>query len=256
MDFTHTSNTNKRSGKTLVVIPAYREAGRLPSFLKQLAAELESDQYAILVVDDGSPLGEQQKTAEIVESLRQRRKCVLSPLLLSQNQGKGAAIRAGWNTAKGDYDWLAFIDADGAISAKVAREFFEDAFHGGADRAYFGSRVKMLGKEVQRSSLRHASGRMFAHMVGLWISPDVYDSQCGVKILPRAVYERIKGFLSEDGFSFDIELLAALLHTHTCIQEIPIDWKDIGGSKVSLFKDTLRMLAALKRISHRRSQWT
>ena len=81
-------------------------------------------------------------------------------------------------------------------------------------------------------------------------------SQCGIKLIPAAVYRRIVAWLQEDGFCFDVELLAALLATRAPVHEVPIDWADRPGSKVSLFRDTARMFLGVRRIQTRSTSWT
>ena len=101
------------------------------------------------------------------------------------------------------------------------------------ERAIFASRVKMLGRRVERSALRHYCGRLFASLVGLNINPDIYDSQCGFKLVPSKAYFRIAPWLEENGFCFDVELSAALSAANAAVEEVPIDWIDCRGSKVS-----------------------
>jgi hypothetical protein len=121
--------------------------------------------------------------------------------------------------------------------------------------AIFGSRVRMLGRRVERSTLRHWSGRFFAFLVALTVSARVYDSQCGVKFLPASALRRIAPWLRETGFCFDVEILAALETAGVRIEEVPIDWTDTPGSKVRLLRDTFRMAHALLRIARRRRSW-
>lgn len=240
----------------LLVIPAYRESMRLPGFLDDLIKVLSQTHPAIsiLIVDDGSGAEEQRAIAEVckrhVESAQPR---LLTPLMLKHNQGKGTAIRQGW--AEGLHiqaaDWIGFVDADGAISAREVRRLIEMAA-GRADRpVLFASRIRMLGKKIDRSFTRHLSGRLFATLIGNTICAEVYDSQCGCKLLPAEAWQRIADSLHEPGFAFDIELLAALRRTNQPIEEVPIDWADQPGSKVRLLRDGWRMLRAVRRIKRR-----
>jgi glycosyltransferase involved in cell wall biosynthesis len=232
----------------LLVVPAYRESARLPQFLESLGAAVGDHLpgSSVLVVDDGSGELEQSRTASLIENLRRDHPAILSPLLLPGNVGKGGAILAGWDTGS-DYDFLGFVDADGAVPVREVIRLV-GMTGASASPALFASRVKMLGRSIRRSTMRHYTGRLFASIVGLLINPNVYDSQCGLKILPRAAYERIRPFLLGRRFAFDVELLATLGRIGHPICEIPIDWEDIPGSKVSLLRDTLRMARAVLEI--------
>ena len=46
-------------------------------------------------------------------------------------------------------------------------------------------------------------------------------------------------------FAFDVELLAVLNLIKHPILEVPIDWADMPGSKVSMISDTLKMAKAV-----------
>ena len=62
--------------------------------------------------------------------------------------------------------------------------------------------------------------------------------------------------LREVSFCFDVELLAALLDSGTAIEEVPVDWRDVPGSKLHVGRDAARMWLGLLRIRHRRARWT
>jgi glycosyltransferase involved in cell wall biosynthesis len=240
----------------LIVIPAYSESGRLLHGVKELAAALAQESWttALQVVDDGSPFEEQEAEAGILTSLRADYPSILPLYVLPHNQGKGAAIRAGW--ARGtEARWLVFVDADGAVpAAEVVRLCRLAVDQAAEEKSYFASRIKMLGRKVQRHLWRHYIGRGFATWVGLVLNPSIYDSQCGCKIVPASVYRRIEPCLEEKGFAFDVELLAALEAIGAPIVEVPVDWKDIDGSKVKFSREAWGMLAAVVRIRRRRRQ--
>jgi glycosyltransferase involved in cell wall biosynthesis len=243
--------------RCLLVVPAFHESARLPAYLHELLPALDRSGFdcEVLIVDDGSSSEEAAYIRDIAETFRPAHPRLREPLCLDANLGKGGAVRAGWALAE-DCDWVGFVDADGAIPVREVIRLLRQAQISHPPAVIFGSRVKMLGRRVERSTLRHWSGRFFAFLVSVTISPRVYDSQCGFKLLPAAALRRIGPWLREDGFSFDVEILAALEVAGIPIQEVPIDWTDTPGTKVRLFRDTWRMARALLRISHRRRSWT
>ncbi len=242
----------------LLVIPAFEESGRLPSFLESLAAELARQPFhtEILIVDDGSQAADRDRLLSAVRPLREKYDGILDPLLLPKNSGKGAAILAGWRH-RPDARWLAFVDADGAIPPAEVRRVFEMIFaRENSDACVFGTRVKMLGRIIERSTARHLIGRIFASMVGSLVDPRVYDTQCGFKIITGRAFAAIEPLLVETGFAFDVELMCALLDSGFHIEEVPIDWSDVPGSKVSVIGDAVRMFFALFGIRARRRDRT
>lgn len=241
--------------RLLLVIPAYHESDRLPTFLAELGSAVQRALPGgrILVVDDGSEEEEQLRLRQLVESARTFYPCILSPLLLEQNHGKGGAILAGWDSVDSTdgFDYLAFVDADGAVPvSEVIRlvGMLTPAAESSLRPALFASRVKMLGKSIKRSAGRHLMGRVFASMVGILINADVYDSQCGLKFLPSSVFRSIRHRLKGRQFAFDVELISALKGVGYPMFEVPINWEDISGSKVSLITDTLKMAKAVLEI--------
>ena len=234
-----------------IVIPAYREAHRLPPYLRDLSRSLASAPFTvqIQVVDDGSPPADLAalKSALADSSLETP---LLTPLkILPENSGKGAAIKAGWDLAPAATPWIVFLDADGAIPAyEVLRVLSTVFMNRTPTRAYFGSRQRMLGRHIERNLTRHLAGRVFATCVGVFINPHIYDSQCGFKCIPHATYRLFRFKLREPRFIFDVELLILLLAQGVSIEEIPVDWTDIPGGKVRLLRDVPSMLLGLVRI--------
>ena len=121
-----------------------------------------------------------------------------------------------------------------------------------ARTCYFASRIRLMGRVVTRKLTRHLMGRVYSTLVGCLIHSGVYDSQCGFKIIPADAYGAVKERINEKRFAFDVDLLAALIDAKIPIEEVPIDWQDIPGSKVSFLKDTIRMFVSLLRIRRKR----
>ena len=242
---------NAAPGDVLLVIPCFRESSRLPGFLASLGEHFASDTTVqVLVVDDGSGEEEASKLEAIVEARRVNWPGLRPLLRLPQNQGKGGAVYAGWATAK-DETWLAFVDADGSAAAGEVRRLLSMR----GDGALFASRVKMLGRSIHRHWHRHLIGRVFATLVSELLDIPVYDSQCGLKLLPRAAFDTVKAHLNLRGFSFDVELLCALLDSGCRVTEVPIDWHEVPGGKVHLFRDSWRMCQDVINVRERRTTW-
>jgi glycosyltransferase involved in cell wall biosynthesis len=247
-----------QASRILLVIPAFKESQRLPRYLEALASSVKVGlpTMKLMVVDDGSGDFEQEHLMKIVRTLMESYSCILDPLLLPNNLGKGGAILAGWDAGVDKYDYLGFVDADGAIPASEVIALANLMTSSPREISFFGSRIKMLGKRIERGWTRHFSGRVFAFFVGLLIEPEIYDSQCGLKFIPSAHFRNIRNRLQGRRFAFDVELTAALRKVGHPIEEVPISWRDVPGSKVSLFRDTFRMLSDTLQIRKEMKQWT
>jgi len=239
----------------LLVIPCYRESGRIEPFLDSLQRVLGADaRVSVLVVEDGGGAEEQRRMQQLVETRRTAWPQLRPLLCLDQNAGKGGAVYAGW-AAHEDEALLAFVDADGSCAAEEVACVLNSARQG-QERAVFASRIKMLGKQVQRDFHRHLLGRVYATIVSETLRISVYDSQCGLKVVPRSAFEKARPLLRITGFAFDVELLCALLDTGCVVHEHPISWHETAGGKVRLLHDSWRMFRDVLTIRARRAKWT
>ncbi|MCX6544968.1 MAG: glycosyltransferase [Acidobacteria bacterium] len=239
------------SVRAFIVIPAYNESARLPGLLAQLADYLRSDAARtaglvvhFCIVDDGS---RQEQFAAAEQLVRE---CgfgaAVRLIRLNRNQGKGGAIRAGFRIGLAEaFDYLGFIDADCAVSVPEmhrALVYLVGAHRDAGVAGVIGSRVCMLGRSVVRNPLRHYLGRIFATFVSEWFGQAVYDTQCGLKIFEREALQCHLETPDDDRWVWDTELLMAMLYAGERIHEFPVDWREAGGSKVSMVRDPLVMI--------------
>ncbi|MEK7385536.1 MAG: glycosyltransferase, partial [candidate division NC10 bacterium] len=160
-------------------------------------------------------------------------------LRLGRNSGKGAAVRAGMLAAQGAF--RLFTDADGATPIAELKRL-EPVLAAGADVA-IGSRVLVdPGVSVAARPHRIAAGRVFNWLVARLGVRAVADSQCGFKAFTGAAAERLFGPLRTRGFGFDVELLLEAQAAGYRIVEVPVNWADQPGSKVTVLRHGPGML--------------
>ena len=244
-----------------VVIPAYNEGQRLPRFVTELTRvflERPSPPVEFIVVDDGSLPEHATLQQSCVEEAQARLTAERAPHRFSyvaapHNQGKGSAIRLGWRVSSPAVTWLAFLDADGAISAEELHRLVELATSdtGRNVDVLAGSRILMAGRRVVRNLHRHLQGRIFATLTDTHFQLRFYDTQCGVKLIRASVLRPLLDVLQEERWLLDVELLALLQRQGARALEVPIDWEDFGGSKVVPGLDGLRMFWGLLQLRRR-----
>ncbi len=232
-----------------IVLPAYNEVTRLPPFLTAVREYVERcypDTHEIIVVDDGSQDG---TGAVLIQMARHWTSLVV--LSHPVNKGKGAAVRTGVMAARGE--WILFADADGATPITETARLAE-ALQQGADLAVGSRLVAMDGLVRQRSWLRHFAGRSFAAVARWWLAIPQRDTQCGFKMFRRHAAQKLFSTSCESGYLFDLELLAIAQHYGFRVVEVPVNWREIPGSHLSLTAELARVLCGLFRIRRRLRQ--
>jgi glycosyltransferase involved in cell wall biosynthesis len=222
-----------------VVVPCYNEALRLPTsqFLEFVQRPLP---IRLLFVNDGSRDG----TLSALESLRSGREDRIQILDKPKNAGKGEAVRDGMLKAckDGGSSYVGFWDADLATPLDAIPLLLEKLRENDRLQMVFGSRVRLLGREVHRKAIRHYLGRVFASAASTMLGLPIYDTQCGAKLF--RVTPELSNVLAEPFISrwvFDVEILARYIALHKgdreylyhSVYEFPLPrWEDISGSKV------------------------
>lgn len=232
-----------------LVIPAYRESRRLPALVSRWAElALAAGEHAVelIVVDDGSPPAEvEAERAAVAQAARRFAEAGVSHRArfdaAGRNQGKGAAVRRGWSLAHPGARWLGFVDADGAVSADETWRLTRALAADPPVDVLAATRIRMAGRVIERSLVRHLQGRVFATIVEQLYRLGFYDTQCGAKFFRGSSLRPILPLLEEDRWLLDVEVLAILAHGGARMVEQPIDWCDPGGSKVVPLLDPLRM---------------
>lgn len=203
-----------------------------------------------IIADDGSERSDRARLASLLDSFA----AVFPRVTLhfaAAHHGKGAVIREAWALDPAA-EWLAFVDADGAVSAADTVVLIAAAV--AADCSIVGIRKRTASTRIEESCYRGLMHRAFLtvadHMLGLRSE----DLQCGAKVMRAADYRRIAPELRENGLAFDSELLCALHHSGASWQERPVNWTQQGGGKVHPIRDAWGMFKALYRVRKRFSR--
>src|SRR6266480_6709773 len=189
----------------LLVVPCYNEAGRLKPevFLERAGSGRD---IGFLFVDDGST----DATSAILAEMVTRGGGGIAVLTLNQNVGKARAVQLGVLSAfERNPEFVGFWDADLAAPLTAIPEFME-VFKARPDvDIVMGARVKLLGRDIRRSPIRHYGGRTFATAASFALGVSVYDTQCGAKIF--RVTDPVRQVFSaafRSKWIFDVEILS------------------------------------------------
>ena len=229
----------------LLLIPAYNEERRIEPVLRDYAqffGKNYSGKFQIVVVLNGctdDTIGVVRRVAAEFLMIR--------ALEFKESIHKGGALIEGFKLASFG-DLIGYVDADGATPPPAFLDLVKKI--NGAD-CVIGSRwlPDSVIHQAQTGNRRFAS-RVFHFIVQLLFRLNIHDTQCGAKVMKREVVEKIHPFLLIADMAFDINLLVAVKYAGFRILEVPTEWTDKAGSKVtaSLFRSSLTMLLSVIRI--------
>lgn len=236
------------SASLSIVVPAFNEAARLGKSLPTILDFL--DQYThkpeLIVVDDGSKDSTAAVAREIFTNSGRVRASVIS---YQTNLGKGRAVRLGLLASRGDV--ALFSDADLSTPITETSKLVEP-IQGGECDLTFGSRAldrSLIG--VHQPWRREQGGRVFNLIVRMATRLPYWDTQCGFKAFRMSVCRPIIEGATIDRFGFDVELIYLAHRAGLRMREIPVQWNHNEGSKVSVVRDSFKMLGEVGLIRQR-----
>jgi len=227
----------------LILIPAYNEERRIEPVLREYAqffGKNYAGEFQIVVVLNGctdNTLGVVRRVAAEFPTVH--------ALEFREAIGKGGALIEGLKLAA-HADLVGYADADGATPP---RAFLELVRHTGEADCVIGSRW-MPGAVIHQSQASHRqfASRVFHKIVQWLLWLNIHDTQCGAKVMKRAVVEKIHPYLRIADMAFDINLLVSIKRAGFRIREVPTEWTDQAGSKVVLFHSSLTMFLSTLRV--------
>jgi dolichyl-phosphate beta-glucosyltransferase len=226
-----------------VVLPAYNESSRLPPYLVAIRYYLDKafpNSYEVVVVDDGSDDG--------LDILVDRLRADWPPVTLlrhKHNRGKGAALRSGTEAVRGEL--VLFADADGATPIDEESKL-RKAIRAGASVAVGSRLLRLPGEVIRRTLRRDLAGRAFSRLARALFGLPIWETQCGFKMFRRETLLPLLDLCHETGYLLDLEILVWAHRLGCRIAEVPINWRDVAGSKVRLLRDGWAMLRGLFRL--------
>ncbi len=227
-----------------IVIPAYNEERNIGEALKRITefCTLKAWVWELIVVSDGS---KDKTNAILAEYLQTHRALPIHAIVNETNSGKGFACRRGIEQAQGQYILITDTDLSSPIKEVVR---LIAALEKGADVAIGSRALRAKDCDVQQSFKRHLSGRIFNAIVQMVILPGLQDTQCGFKCFKREAAKKLFKAQVLDGFSFDVEVLYLARKMGYSITEVPVMWMQGMDTRVSLFRDSTRMVQDIFKI--------
>jgi glycosyltransferase involved in cell wall biosynthesis len=229
----------------LILIPAYNEEHRIEPVLRDYARffqEHYQGKFQIVVVLNGCT----DNTLAVVQRVTTEFPTVRA-LEFREAIGKGGALIEGLKLAP-LADVVGYVDADGASSP---RAFYALVQRLDEADCVIGSRWLPDSVLLQaQPGFRRFASRCFHLVVEALFWMHIQDTQCPCKVMRRTAVEKIHSSLLVTDLAFDVNLLVSLKRAGFRVIEVPTEWTDKIGSKVtaSLFRSSLTMFLSVVRV--------
>lgn len=218
-----------------VILPAYNLGSCIYDNILAVAQELAEINFELVVVDDGSS---DNTASEILRAKEALPDGVVSPVLLSKNKGKGAALSAGLHTSRGTHIML--LDGDLDLKPSHVWGFFDVMKDTNSD-VVIGSKLHKKSK-IKYPFRRRVASFVYYSLVRLLVKLPVHDTQTGAKLFKREALQYAFDRMLAKRFAFDFEVLTILHNKGYKIAEAPVEFnfgEKMGCLTVSNVKNVM-----------------
>lgn len=220
-----------------LVIPAYKEALRLPESLVKIQRFFNEFPFPVevLVMVEKSPDFTHEVSSALVAG--DRRIQVVDNLV---KNGKGYAVRSGMKRAQGEV--VLFMDADLSTPLPEIFNFLKRFDQEPQLQVLIGDRKTLAdNSEQKRSPLRRTLSKGFNMLVQKLSVEGIPDTQCGFKAFRKEANREIFQHQTLNTFAFDVEVLVLAKELGYPIGSQPVKWVDDDRSTVNPILDPLKM---------------
>lgn len=198
--------------KVSLIVPVYNEAGHLKKFLDAADALTLDADVELVFIDDCSNDG----SWDILSNYK-----FSTPVIVvkqASNQGKGAAIRRGFDLATGDF--IGVQDADFEYSFDDIPQILAPLIAGKAD-VVFGSRFKKNAMQVHRT-FHYLINRILTMLSNILSGLYLTDMETCYKFFRADILKNIN--LESNRFGFEPEITAKIARLKLRMMEVPISY--------------------------------
>jgi glycosyltransferase involved in cell wall biosynthesis len=219
-----------------IFFPAYNDAGTIASLalMAHMTARTLTDDYEVIVVDDGSP----DHTGELLDEMAKGYPW-LRVVHHGKNRGYGGALRTGFETASKEL--VFYTDGDAQYDPRELTKLYEA----------FGPEVDFVnGYKIGRSDPLHriVIGRIYHWFVKLCFGLRLRDVDCDFRLMRKSVFDKVK--LTRSSGVICVELMKKVQDHGYRIAQVPVHHfhRTYGKSQFFNFPRVSRTLVDLARL--------
>ena len=237
LEFPHGMPENKqKSPKISIVLPCKNEELALQRCLDEIKGVIAKDNLdaEVIVVDNGSTDGSRKILGENLRTFSKLK------IINESNEGYGLAYLKGFETARGEYIFMA--DADGTYSFKDIPKFLEEIKKG--NDLVVGNRFASSISRESMSFLRKAGNAILSLITRLLFKIKIKDIHSGARMITRQALSQITLYTA--GMEFASEMIIKAKRRGLKISELSVSYRPrFGESKLRAFRDGWRHLRFL-----------
>jgi glycosyltransferase involved in cell wall biosynthesis len=219
-----------------IFFPAYNDAGTIASLviIAHMTARKLTDDYEIIVVNDGSP----DHTGELLDEMARQFRW-LRIVHHEHNRGYGGALRTGFRSATKQL--VFYTDGDAQYDPRELLSLYQ-ALSEGVDF--------VNGYKIGRSDPLHriVIGRLYHHFVKTAFGLRLRDVDCDFRLMRRSVFEKVE--LTRSSGVICVELMKKVQDQGFRIAQVPVHHyhRTYGKSQFFNFPRVFRTLVDLWRL--------
>jgi glycosyltransferase involved in cell wall biosynthesis len=217
-----------------VVIPVFNEELTIGSIITRTRRTLEQLglPYEVVVIDDGS----MDRSAQISQAGE-------AIVLREAHQGKGIALRLGFERATGDV--IVTLDSDGSHQPEEIPSILRCMMKDKVDFVIGSRFLNSDAKNAKIPKLNRIGNKMFSDLIRLFTGLKISDSQSGFRAIRSSIIKRMR--LHSRGYEVESEMLVKALKMGARVTEIPVSFEQrtVGKSKLDPLKDGARILYSI-----------
>ncbi|MEM3112796.1 MAG: glycosyltransferase [Candidatus Pacearchaeota archaeon] len=227
-----------------LIVPAYNEERRIGRMLDEYSNFIIKNNVKchILIVVNNT----KDNTIGVIKTYQNKYHFIEYINLVKG--GKGYAILEGikYSLKKYKLKFIGFVDADLSTRPEDFFYLYNELIKNYNTSGVIASRW-LKNSKTERSLGKLIRSKGFNFLVRSLFLFNYRDTQCGAKLFKREVFEKIIGEVKSMEWAFDVDILYLCKKHGFRIKELPTNWVDKEGSKIS-FKVPVQMAAGVIRL--------